>query len=250
MNGVDASAGELAIQSADDVHNLSFEPYQWGSMSLTPADLAAAARTIVGRELTRPSVRYVVRPPPVLMTHLLDLHTNAARLAKDAPDILAYPAVARSLEDAMVHALIRGLTEGTVNEMSSNEHSHMRVVAKLEEYLAANSGRPIYIGELCATTGVSESTLRRCCRELLGMGAVRYLWLRRMHLTRWALLGADMAATTVTAIAMDHGFWELGRFSVDYRALFGEPPSETLRRPPRHRLTKNRPLDLPVTDFA
>jgi transcriptional regulator GlxA family with amidase domain len=35
----------------------------------------------------------------------------------------------------------------------------------------------------------------------------------------------------VTQIATDHGFWELGRFSVNYRAIFGEVPSETLHRP-------------------
>src|SRR5262249_31415101 len=31
-------------------------------------------------------------------------------------------------------------------------------------------------------------------------------------------------------IVTDHGIWELGRFSVAYRRLFGESPSCTLRR--------------------
>ena len=42
----------------------------------------------------------------------------------------------------------------------------------------------------------------------------------------------DPSEATVTRIVTDHGFWELGRFSVAYRALFGESPLETLRRPP------------------
>ena len=63
------------------------------------------------------------------------------------------------------------------------------------------------------------------------MGPIRYLTLRRMHLVHRALLRADASSATVTSIATGHGFWELGRFSVAYRALFGELPSETLRRP-------------------
>jgi AraC-like DNA-binding protein len=52
-----------------------------------------------------------------------------------------------------------------------------------------------------------------------------------MHLARRALRIADREATTVTEIATNYGFWELGRFSVAYRALFGESPSASLRRP-------------------
>jgi transcriptional regulator GlxA family with amidase domain len=63
------------------------------------------------------------------------------------------------------------------------------------------------------------------------MGPIRYLSLRRMYLVRRALLRADPSTATVTRIVTDHGFWELGRFSVSYRTLFGESPSESLRRP-------------------
>jgi hypothetical protein len=51
-----------------------------------------------------------------------------------------------------------------------------------------------------------------------------------MHLVRRALLQAIPPVTTVTRIATDHGFWEMGRFAVAYRALIGEPPSMTLQR--------------------
>ena len=65
----------------------------------------------------------------------------------------------------------------------------------------------------------------------MGLSPHRYLWLRRMHQVRRSLVLANAAVTTVTEIAMDYGFWELGRFSGAYKTLFGEPPSATLRGP-------------------
>jgi AraC-like DNA-binding protein len=103
---------------------------------------------------------------------------------------------------------------------------------RMEEVLLANPNEPLYMAELAAQVGASYWTLRNCCLGYLGMSPKHYLWLRRrMHLVRRALRGADAETKTVTEIASDYGFWELGRFSVAYCSLFGESPSTALRLP-------------------
>ncbi|SCB54958.1 Helix-turn-helix domain-containing protein, partial [Bradyrhizobium shewense] len=103
--------------------------------------------------------------------------------------------------------------------------------------------------EICAAIGVAERTLRASCEEHLGMGPIRFLTLRRMHLVHRALLSAVPSTSTVTRIATDHGFCELGRFAVAYRAAFGESPSETLKRPAKQiAIRLNRPSSLVAAD--
>ncbi|WP_426013026.1 hypothetical protein [Caulobacter sp. DWR2-3-1b2] len=54
-----------------------------------------------------------------------------------------------------------------------------------------------------------------------------------MSATRARLLAAASRPTTVTQVALDHGFWELGRFAGAYRGMFGEAPSEAPSETPR-----------------
>src|SRR5512132_30191 len=49
--GIDVAPGEIVFDDTDTVSRRSFAPCDWGSMSLTLADLAAAGRALVGREL-------------------------------------------------------------------------------------------------------------------------------------------------------------------------------------------------------
>jgi AraC-like DNA-binding protein len=185
------------------------------------------------------------------MRRLVRLHATAVRLAHSAPATLAHLEVARALEHALVRAMLSCLADDPEVNVERRVRRHATILARLEEFLAANCSRPIYLAEICAAVGASERTLRVCCDEHLGMGPIRYLWLRRMHLARRALSLADPATTTVTEIATRFGFWELGRFAVSYRRLFGEPPSVSLHRAAREQSRpENRPSDFADFSFS
>jgi AraC-like DNA-binding protein len=247
--GVDLLPSEIVLEDQTDITRIrTFGPHRWADMLLPHADLALAGRVLADRDLSPQSTWRILRPPPAQMARLQTLHAHAARLALGAPDRLAHPETVRSLEQSLIRTMVQCLSDGSPVKTSTSATRHSVIVAKLEDFLKANHDRPLYLAEICAATGVSERILEVACKEQIGIGPFRYLWLRRMHLARRALLRADPATTTVTIVATDYGFWELGRFSVQYAALFGESPSATLRRPTGEpRSVQNRPCDLPIT---
>jgi AraC-like DNA-binding protein len=243
--GRDISPYDIVVSNYDVMHQRTGGDCRFGAMSLTTDDFDAACRAITGHECSGPPLKHIVRPSAVLISRLAKLHEMVGQIAEITPDVLALPEVARALEQELIHLMIRCLTEGASSGMSTGGRRHDTIVARLEEFLEANPDQPLYLTEICAAIGVAERTLRFACEEHLGMGPIRYLSLRRMHLVRRALLRADPSTATVTRLATDHGFWELGRFSVAYRALFGESPSESLRRPSDDlRIPLNRPSSL------
>jgi AraC-like DNA-binding protein len=245
--GVEVLPGDIIVSALDVVHRRSGPNLDYGSMSLSIDALHTAFAAIMGGDFVQTAGQRIIHPRPELMSRLLQLHKVVGQLAHETPDILQVPEVLRALENELVHTMTRCLAESGVVETSTGHRRHKAIIARFEEFLAANSDRPLYLTEICAGIGVAERTLRGACEEHVGMGPIRFLTLRRMHLVRRALLKADPSKSTVTRVVTDHGFWELGRFSVSYRALFGESPSETLqsaaRRPELH---ADSPSALPV----
>ncbi len=229
--GLEVLPGDIIVNRFDVIHQRSNANLHYGTMSLPIDDPDTAAEAIIGREFPKTPHKRINRPASALMLRLLRLHKGVGQLAHDTPDILELPEVLRALEEQLIHVMVRCLAEGAAVETRTSGRRHDAIVARFEEFLEANPNRPLYLTEICAAIGVAERTLRASCEEHLGMGPIRYLALRRMHLVRQALLRSAPSKATVTRIITDHGFWELGRFSVAYRMLFGESPSETLRRP-------------------
>jgi transcriptional regulator GlxA family with amidase domain len=132
---------------------------------------------------------------------------------------------------------------------SRGEHS-ARIIAKFERIIAAKPSEAIYLSEMCAAIGVAERTLRDLCRRQFGMSPIRYMWMKRMNLVRTTLMKAKPSNATVTEVATTHGFYELGRFSVEYRTLFGESPSVTLQRGSERNSDNGSAPDAPVFQAA
>jgi len=104
------------------------------------------------------------------------------------------------------------------------------IVQSCRHLLEERADDSIRVDEMATAAGVSERTLRTAFREYFGMGPVRYLKLRQLNLVHRTLRATNPAMVSVTDALVEHGVWEFGRFASQYRHLFGELPSDTLRK--------------------
>jgi AraC-like DNA-binding protein len=231
--GVDLTATDVGLIGYDQSFWYSMTgPLQWGSMTLPVDELASLSAAMVGRDLSVPGNGLTMTATPAHHAKLLRLHAAACHLAEHAPEIIRHPEAARGLEHALIEAMF-GCMAGEAVHVTSDTWGRQAVVLKrFRAALDANADRPLYIPELCQTIGVPERTLRNYCYDQLGMSPKRYLLLRRLNLAHRALRAADPSTTSVTEIATGFGFWELGRFAVEYRTWCGELPSASLNRAP------------------
>jgi AraC-like DNA-binding protein len=116
-------------------------------------------------------------------------------------------------------------------EHQMDKHSSAILVRRAIDVCEAVSGA-VNISELSTTLNASPRTLQLAFQKVMGTTPHSFFHKRRMTKARMALLRANSRDSSVTDIATQLGFSELGRFSVQYRELFGESPKATLRRNP------------------
>jgi transcriptional regulator GlxA family with amidase domain len=135
----------------------------------------------------------------------------------------------------MVETLLATLGSSRAFEPGRGDHVHQSqtlVVKAAEDYALSHVDERVYVTDLCRAAAVSERALEYAFKEAMGLTPVAYLIRLRLHRVRQALLAASHGSTTVSAVALDWGFWHFGEFSRAYKDCFGELPSDTLRRRP------------------
>jgi AraC-like DNA-binding protein len=98
-----------------------------------------------------------------------------------------------------------------------------------EDYAKGSRYQNVTLADLCVASGVSERRVRSAFYECYGMSPTAHLRITALNAVRRALLEGPQRRDAVTRAASDFGFWHLSRFAGQYRALFGESPSDTVR---------------------
>ena len=126
--------------------------------------------------------------------------------------------------------LMAGESGKRMGESCFGYRSASRIARSAQEYIEDHYRETFQMEDLCRYTGVSLRTLQRSFLAYFQMSPFEYIKARRLNASRQALVVAEPSRDQVSRIAVDNGFTHLGRFSVDYRELFGESPRETLTR--------------------
>jgi len=135
----------------------------------------------------------------------------------------------RELEDELIAALLLAMEQshpGSQKQKAGKVESNK--ITQAEEYLFANICNPVSRARLAEIAGVSIRSLSRAFAKRHGIGPMRFLKERRMEAARMELINSSPENTRVSDVALRYGFTELGKFSLLYKSLYGEKPSETL----------------------
>lgn len=140
--------------------------------------------------------------------------------------IAAIPAACQELEAALMTQLLF-VVPSQLSRILHGEASAGRP-AKIREALAIideDPSAPLTTAQLAARVGMSLRSLQLGFQEGVGMTPTAYLCRARLdRVHEDLLLGAN---GSVTDIAMRWGFFHPGRFAQQYRARFGQLPSQT-----------------------
>ena len=108
--------------------------------------------------------------------------------------------------------------------------SYQMVESADEFFERLQPGEKLNVDDLAQSLGVSRRTVFHAFRKQYGIGPRRYFELKRLHSLRASLRTAEPGDASVSRLAGDLGFDDLGRMAQRYHELFNEFPSETLNR--------------------
>jgi AraC family ethanolamine operon transcriptional activator len=177
--------------------------------------------------LRRPSVVHLTTQVAAEIRRACTAYLECAVQALARPDAPSpLPGMAKSTADLITRAVVSSRPQ---RERKPSLSRQRQLIGKAVDYCASHEDEAIRINELCRELGVSERTLRFAFHSLTGMPPLAFLKTQRLNRIHRLLRKSDPAEVLVKQVAYPHGFSHLGQFSQDYRKLFGETPSETLR---------------------
>ena len=229
-NGQVATENEVFAAPPGAEFCLACQPrHDWLTVFVPTSLLFRSPQELEFASSARPQL---LKPPPHVTRRFTSLVRRFLSAAESRPQLLGSPAAVDSFRNELL-AAAKDLFTGCQHSASRHFVRWHCQTKSTVELAMSHPDQTLSISDLARQDGVPERTLRTAFQRCYGLSPVEYLRIRRLHQARRLLLGSCQDETTVTQIAFGLGFWDLGRFAGAYRQLFGERPSETLRKPVR-----------------
>jgi AraC-like DNA-binding protein len=206
----------------------------WDMLALTIPE-AELARQIVDITHDDPGTLLhthgVVHLTPQLATqvrqaalHYIDTAVRSVA-TPDAPSPL--PQMAKSTVELMARVLVSAQPQ---RRIKASFNRSRQLIHKAEDFCGQHPDQPLRIGQLCSELAVSERTLRDTFNKLTDTSPLAYLKTQRLNQVYRELRDSDPGEVLIKQFAFASGFSHLGHFCRDYKQLFGESPSKTIKR--------------------
>lgn len=164
------------------------------------------------------------------MVHFIDY----LRLTLDTGNALQESGrLAEHAEEYLMSALLMSVAHNHSRALTGDTQRSLlpRVVRRAQAFMEAHAEQPLSLADMCREVGCSARTLQVAFRQHAGRGPMEFLRELRLDRARAELMTPGRCG--VREVAQKYGFLHLGHFANQYRARFGERPSET-RAPARH----------------
>lgn len=183
---------------------------------------------ILGLEKALGREEKVIQSQPVLLNSLRYLLRTMPEILKNS---LNNHVLAVEIQDQILSILIQ-ILDDSKTESSVHQQNNRMTLKRALDYIHdhADADRPLRITDICKIARVSERCLQNIFKQKLGMTPKNYLTGYKLYEAHRELWRAEPNLVHISDIANNWGFWHMGHFAADYRRMFGELPSDTLKR--------------------
>jgi len=181
----------------------------------------------IGMEISADQIRCASSDFIVSAKHLSNMHRATTEWTDYCADGGQSPSIQLDLQDDFVLSILTGIGDAVTQTDRSHTSGRMKAVNRAVDYIHSTHGHTT-MSDVYEKSLTSWRTLDRGFMERFGVGPKKYLTAARLVGARRALIMGP-PKTTIATVAREWGFFHHGRFSADYKSMFGELPSETER---------------------
>lgn len=183
----------------------------------------------LGRPITDP-LTFELEPHSNADTRLFINLIEFLRATIDDSTAAQHWRMAPHLERTFMMAVLRAIPNNYSDDLEKQRQGVAPFyVRKAEAYIRANLGGVITVEAIVEASGVSSRSLFYGFRRWRSTTPLAFVKGVRLDKARYELLQIARSGGSVTDVAVQVGYNYMSRFSSDYKARFGEKPSETLR---------------------